>query len=104
MTDNLQIRIHVNKINRISFKIKTGYYLELLTSEMMKLPGSSKSRITKDENGEDVSHLQIIEVVLVYCNIVNNDYQHGSRVMYTFVPNKWFGQLLGASAKDFIFL
>ena len=80
------IRIYINKIeNRITFKIKTGYYLELLTPETMKLLGSTKSKITKDENGENVPHLEITEVVLVHCNIVNNDYQQDSRVLYTFV-------------------
>ena len=61
--------------NRITFKIKTGCYLELLTSETMKLFGSTKSKITKDENGENVPSLEITEVVLVHCNIVKNDYQ-----------------------------
>ena len=68
--------MYVNKKeNRITFKIKTGYYLELLTFEIMKLLRSTKSKITKNENGENVSHLEIIEVVLIHCNIVNNDYQ-----------------------------
>ena len=74
--DNPSIRIYVNKIeNRITFKIKTGYYLELLMPETMKLLGSTENKIAKDRNGENVSHLQITEVVLVHCNIVNNDYQ-----------------------------
>ena len=90
--------------NRITFKIKTGHYLELLTSEAMKLLGSTKSNITKDKNGENVTHLEITEVVLVHCNIVNNDYQHDSRVLYTFIPDKSFGQLLDISPKNFIFL
>ena len=90
--------------NRITFKIKTGHYLELLTSEAMKLLGSTKSNITKDKNGENVPHLEITEVVLVHCNIVNNDYQHDSRVLYTFIPDKSFGQLLDISPKNFIFL
>ena len=60
--------------NRITFKIKTGYYLELLTPEIMKLLGSTKSKITKNENGENVLNLEITEVVLIYCNIVNNKY------------------------------
>ena len=68
--------IYVNKIeNRITFQIKTGYYLELLTPETMKLLESTKSEITKDENGENVLHLEITEVVFIHCNIVNNDYQ-----------------------------
>ena len=75
-TANPSIRIYVNKIeNRISSKIKTGYYLKLLTPETMKLLGGSKNKITKDKNGGNVPHLDITEVVLVYCNIAKNDYQ-----------------------------
>ena len=51
-----------------------------------------------------MSHLEITEVVLIYCNIVNNDYQENSKVLYTFIPNKWFGQLLDISPKDFVSL
>ena len=68
----------------------------------MKLLWSAKSKITKDENGEHVPHLEITEVVLIHCNIVNSDYQEDSRVLYTFVPNKSFGQLLDISSKNFI--
>ena len=60
----------------------------------MKLLGQNESKITKDKSGENVPHLEITEVVLVNCNIVNKDYQHGSRVLNTYVPNKPFGQLL----------
>ena len=70
----------------------------------MKLLGSTKSKITKNENGEYVPFLGITEVVLIHCNIVNNDYQQDSRVLYTFVPNKSFGQLIDISPKNFIFL
>ena len=70
----------------------------------MKLFGSIKSKITKDKNVENVHHLEITEVVLLHSNIVNNDYQQDSRVLYTFVPNKSFGQLLDISPKNFIFL
>ena len=74
--------IHVNKAeNRITFKIKTGYYLELLTPETMKLLGGTKSKIDKDKNGENVPHLGINEVVLIHCNIINDDYQQDSRVI-----------------------
>ena len=70
--DNPSIRIYVNKIeNRITFKIKSGYYLELLMSETMKLLGSTESKITKNKNGENVPHLEVVELVLVHCNIVN---------------------------------
>ena len=97
--------IYVNKIeNRITFKIKTGYYIELLTPETMKLLGSTKRKIAKDGNGENVLRLEITEVVLIHCNIVNKDYQQDSRVWYTFAPNKSFGQLLDISSKNFMFL
>ena len=97
--------IYVNKIeNRTTFKMKTGYYLQLLTPEKMKLLGSTKSKITKDKNSENVIHLEITEVILVHCNIVDNNYQQDSRVSYTFVPNKSFGQLLDILPNSFIFL
>ena len=70
----------------------------------MKLLENTKRKITKDKNGENVPHLEITEVVLIHCNIVNNDYQQDSRVLYTFLPNKLFGQLLDISPKNFIFL
>ena len=70
----------------------------------MKLLGSTKNKITKDENGENVPHLEIIEVVLIHCNIANNDYQQDSRVLYKFVPNKPFGSLLEISPTNHIFL
>ena len=70
----------------------------------MKLLGSTENKIIKDKNGEDVPHLEIKEVLLVHCNIVNNDYQQDSRVLYTFVPNKPFGSLLEISQTNYIFL
>ena len=85
-------------------KIGLNFSLELLTSETMKLLGSTENKITKDKNGENVPHLEITEVVLVHCNIVNNDYQQDSRVLYTFVPNKPFGSLLEISPTNHIFL
>ena len=95
--------IYINKIeNRIMFKIKTGYYLELLRAKTIKLLGSTKGKITKNENGENVPHLEINEVV--HCNIVNNDYHQDSRVLYTFASNKSFGKLLDISPKNFMFL
>ena len=84
----------VNKIeNRITFEIKAGYYLELLTPETIKVLESSKSKTTKDDNSENVSHLEINEVILVQCNFVSNTCQNDSRVLCTFVSNKSFGQL-----------
>ena len=103
--DNPSIRIYVNKIeNRITLKIKNGYYLELLTPETMELLGSTNSKITKDKNGENVPHLEIVEVVLVHCNLVNNDYQENSRILYTFVPSKTFASLLEISSPNHVFL
>ena len=69
------------------FKINTGYYLELLTPETMKLLGRKKSKISKDKNAKNVPNLEITKL-LIYCNIANNDYLQDSRVLYTFVPNK----------------
>ena len=103
--DNPSTRIYVNRIeSRITFKIEIGYYLELLTPETMKLLGSTESKITKDKNGENVSHLVIFELVLVHCSLVNNDYQQDSRILYTFVPNKTFGTLLEISPTNHVFL
>ena len=85
--------MYINRIeNRITFKIKSVYYLELLTPETMKLLGSTESKITKDKNGENVPHLEVVELVLVHCNLVNNDYQQDSRILFTFVPSKTFHQ------------
>ena len=102
--DKPSIQIYVNKIeNRVTFKIKNGYSLELLTPETMKLLASTKNKITKDKNGENVSHLEITEVVLNHCNIVNNDYQQNSRILYAFVPNKPFGSLFEISPTNHLF-
>ena len=70
----------------------------------MKLLEITESKITKDKNGENVPHLEIVELVLANCNLVNNDYQQGSRILYTFVPNKPFGSLLEISPTNHIFL
>ena len=70
----------------------------------MKLLGSTESKITKDKNGEKVPHLEIVELVLVHCNLVNNDCQQDSRILYTFVPNKTFGSLLEISPTNQVFL
>ena len=104
-TDNPSIRKYVNKIeNRITFKIKTGYYLELLTTETMKLLGNTKNKITKNKKGKNVLHLDITVVVLVPCNIVSNDYWQDSTVLCTFVPSNPFGNFLEISPTNFIFL
>ena len=99
MAENPPVQIYPNKIkNRIVFKIKTGYKLELLTSETMKLLRGANKVVDQDKNGENVPKLESVEVVLVHCNLVKNDYQHASKVLFSFVPNKKFGQLLNISS------
>ena len=86
VTHNPPIRIYANKIeNNVTFRIKTGYYLNLLRLETMKLLVRTKIKITKDEKGENISRLKITKVVLVHCNIVNNNYQQGSRLLYIYI-------------------
>ena len=102
--DNPSIKIYANKTdNRTTFKIKTGYYLELLTPETMKLLQSTENKITRDKDGENVPHLEITEVVLVHYNIVNV-YQRDSRVSCTFVPNKPFGNSWEIAPTNFVHL
>ena len=104
--DKPSVQIYENKIeNRVRFKIKNGYSLELLKllKKTIKLLGSDENEIIKDKS-ENVPHLEITEVVLVHCNIANNDYQQDSRVLYTFDPNKPFGSLLEISPTNHIFL
>ena len=87
----------------LHLKLKNVYYLELLTPETMKLLGTTESKITGEKNGENVLHLEVVELVLIHCNIVNNSYQRNSRILYTFVPNKPFGRLLEISPPNHIF-
>ena len=81
----LKIRLHL----KLKMDIMDG-----VKPETMKLLGSNESKKTKDKNGENVPHLEIVELVLIHCNIVNNNYQQNSRILYAFVPNKPFGSLL----------
>ena len=97
-TETPPVQIYPNKIkNKIVFKIKTGYKLELLTPETMKLLGSTKKDADKDKDGDIVPKLESVEVFLVHCNLVKNGYQHTSKVLFSFVPNKQFGQLINIS-------
>ena len=87
--ENAPILIYTNTINnRIVFKIKSGYKLELLSKETMKLLGSTSSIIDADKNSENGPRLENVEAVLVHCNLVNNSYHQHSRVLFTFVPTK----------------
>ena len=103
--ENAPILIYTIKIsNKIVSNIKTGYKLELLSKETMKLLGSTKDIVDSDKNSENVSRLGYVEVVLVHCNLVNNSYQQASRVLFTFVPNKQYGQLISTSPHSLVFL
>ena len=105
IVENAPILIYANTINnRIVFKIKSGYKLELLSKETMKLLGSTSSIINADKNCENIPRLEIVEVVLVHCNLVNNSYQQHSRVLFTFVPTKRYGQLISTSPHSLVFL
>ena len=75
-------------------KTKTGYQLELLTKEAIHLLGSSKKYIDQNKNGEIVPRLETVEFALVHCNLVNNNYQQACKVLFTFIRNKKFGQLI----------
>ena len=98
LTEDPPIQIYPNKIkNRIVFKIKAGYKLELLAPETMKLLGSTKKDVDSNKSSKNVPKLVSAEVVLVHCNLVKNDYQHTSKVLFSFVPNKKFGQLINIS-------
>ena len=97
--------VYVNEINsRIAFKIKLGYKLELLLKETMKLLGSSTDTIDGDKNSELAPKLESVDFVLVHCNLVNNSYQQASKVLFTFVPNKKYGQLITVSPETLIML
>ena len=104
-TDKPSVQTYVHKIeNRVTFKTKNGCSFVLLTPETMKFLESTENEIIKDKNGENAPHLELTEVIIVHCNIVNTDYQQDSRVLYTFVPNKRFGSLLEISPTNHIFL
>ena len=99
------VLINVNEINnRIVFKIKSGYKLELFSKETMRLLGSSSDTIDDDKNSELVPKLESVDLVLVHCNVVNNNYQQASKVLFAFVPNKKYGQLITVSPETSIML
>ena len=103
--ENAPILIYTDTINnRIVFKIKSGYKLELLSKETMKLLGSTKDTIDANKNSENVPKLENVEVVLVHCNLVNNAYQQHSRVLFTSVPTKQYGQLISILPHSLVFL
>ena len=105
IADVSPVLIYENEINnRIVFKIKSGYKLELLSKETMRLLVSSTDTIDGDKNSELVLKLESVDLVLVHCNLVNNSYQQGSKILFTFVPNKKYGQLIPVSPETLIML
>ena len=86
------------------FRIKDGYKLELRTPETKKLFGSTKKLIDKTKNGENVPSLEVVEAVLVHCNLVDSQYQQNSEVLYTFTPNKSYAYLLNVETSNLVFL
>ena len=103
IADVSPVLVYVNEINnRIVFKTKSGYKLELLSKETIKLLGSSTDTIDGDKNSELVPKLESVDFVLVHCNLVNNSYQQASKVLFTFVPNKKYGQLITVSPETLL--
>ena len=101
---NTKLKNKIKIKNRTVFKVKTSYKLELLSRETMKLTGSTKKDVDKDKDEEVVSKLESVEVVLVHCNLVNTSYQQASKVLFTSVPNKQFGQLITISPHSLMVL
>ena len=105
LAENPPVQIYPNKIkNRIVFRVKTRYKLELLSLETMKLLGSTKKDVDQDKDGEHVPKLESVEVVSVNCNLVNNNYQQASKLLLTFLPNKQFRQLINIAQYSLIML
>ena len=105
IADVSPVLIYVHEVNnRIVFKIKSGYKLELLSKETVRLLESSADTIDGDKNSELVPKLESVDLVLVHCNLVNNSYQQVSKVLFTFVPNKKYGQLITVSPETLIML
>ena len=100
LAENLPIQIYPDKKNRIVFKVKTGYKLELLSPETMKLLRSTKKDADQDKDGEDVPKPESVQVVLMHFNLVNDNYQQASKALFTFVPNKQFGNLINIEPVD----
>ena len=102
IADVSPVLIYANEINnRIVFKIKSGYKLELLSKEIL---GSLKDTIDVDKNSELVPKLESVDLVLLHCNLVNNSYQQASKVLFIFVSNKKYGQLTNVSSNSLIML
>ena len=102
---NPPIRIYIDRINNILvFKIKDGYKLVLQTPETMQLFGFTKKLIDKTKNGKNLPSLEVAEVILVQCNLVDNQYQQKSEVLHTFTPNKSYDYLLNVETSNLVVL
>ena len=105
LTANPPNHVYINRINNRSvFKTKDEYKLELQTPKTMKKFGITKIFIEETENGKNVPNLAVVKVVLVQCNLVDNQYQQKSEVLYTFMPNKSYAYLLNIKPKNLVFL
>ena len=105
IADVSPVLIYVNEINnRIAFKIKSEYKLELLSKETMRLLGSLTDTIDGEKNSKLVPKLEGVDHVLVHCNLVNKSYQQASKVLFTFILNKKYGQLITVSPNSLIML
>ena len=100
----LSIFTSTGLIIRLVFKVKYGYRLELQTPETMKLFGCTKKLIDKTKNGENVLSLEVVVVVFIECNLVDNQYQQKSKVLYTFLPNKSYAYLLNVESSSLMLL
>ena len=105
LTENPPVQVYPNKIkNRILFRITTDYKLQLLTPETMRLLRSAKKDFDADKNGKIVPNLESVEVVLVHCRLINNAYQHASKVVFSFAPDKRLGQLINIKQNSLIMM
>ena len=103
--DNPPVQTYTNKTkNRMVSKIKTGNKIELSSLEIMKLLRSTKKNVDQDKDGEDEPKLESTEVILVHYNLVNSIYQQASKVLFTFVPNTQFGQLINMTPNSLTIL
>ena len=99
------IEIYANKVkNRVAFKLGAGVSLEFMSPETQKFLGFSVNKVTGTGNGDKVPQLETVQTVLVHCNLVDNDYQRDSMILYSFVPDKSFGNILSIQPSDFIWL
>ena len=102
---NYPIHIHINRDNNgVVFKVTDGYKLELKLPETMTLLVARRKLIDKTKNGKNVPSFDVVEVVLVQCNLLDNQYQQKSEILFTFMPNKSYAYLLNFEPRNLVFL